>query len=519
MLVSAKCQPQNRLCTDLYMTLSLGDSGPVPDCNNDGTVLEFQKAEVVTFPGLTPEISTAETPQGNGFAIELATTAMAQPGTVPVTLHDVPDPNFPRVTVDYTIHVTITSRTPPPPGLVSIAVTPNPASVAVNQNLSFVATGTFQDGSTQNLTTSVTWGSTDTTVATISNLAGTQGSATGLTAGSATITATANGGVGITGSAALTVTPKAPATLQSISITPNPASLVVNQSFQLTATGLYSDGTMQNLTTQVSWSSSDTTVATIGNQGQPSQVGGLAFGVAPGSVTITATFNDPTSGTITGRAPLTVTTQGPIVSLAVSAVPNDTGGTTNLACVPQSAVSSPTWAWHAYRDDGTPGGVLFSSPNVEAPTATFSPNSAGLGTGFYLFCVITGAGGAYGSGYTYVIFSSGNTNAIVAVSPSTIHAGTTAVTLDATSSISAASPQWVVQYGGNITPNGLEGYLTIPQANWTTVFMDTSATAPMIETVPAVDFSSPGAYRVQIMVTSTNDFTQQVQTYYFQVVP
>jgi hypothetical protein len=41
--------------------------------------------------------------------------------------------------------------------LVSIAVTPSPASVAAGQTVQFSATGTYSDSSTKNLTTSVTW--------------------------------------------------------------------------------------------------------------------------------------------------------------------------------------------------------------------------------------------------------------------------------------------------------------------------------------------------------------------------
>jgi hypothetical protein len=524
MLVGARCQPRERFCTDINMTVTIGQ-GPqlIPNCVNNGP-LQFEDREVVTFPGLTPEIATAEVPESAGFyAIQFSATAVANSGTVAVTLHDVPDPNFPRNGDDYTIHVTIIGAGPGQHGLVSIAVTPNPASVSVNQTLTFVATGHYSDGTTQDLTTTTNWAAAPLGIATISNSAGSQGAATGLTPGFTNITASAKDpitGADVFGSAILTVVAAAAPSLQSISITPNPASLLMNQSLQLTATGLYSDGTMQNLTNQASWSSSDPTVATVGNQGQGTQIGGLAMGVAPGSVTITANLSDPVTGTtITGTAPLTVTTQGPIVSLVLSAQPNPTGGATNLACMPQSGTGSPTWAWHGYRDDGTTDGVFFSSPNVEAPTATLSGNSAGLGTGFYLFCVVTESGGAYGSGYIYVTLSTGDTIASVAVSPSTIHAGATPVTLDATSSLNAQSPQWTVQYGGNITPNGIEGYLTIPQASWTTVFTDTSPTAPMVEIVPAAYFTAPGAYRVQIMVTSSNDFSQQVQTYYFQVVP
>jgi Bacterial Ig-like domain (group 2)/Collagen triple helix repeat (20 copies) len=54
----------------------------------------------------------------------------------------------------------------PPPTLISIAVTPTNATIYPG-NEQFVATGTYSDGSTQIITTSVTWSSSNTAVATI----------------------------------------------------------------------------------------------------------------------------------------------------------------------------------------------------------------------------------------------------------------------------------------------------------------------------------------------------------------
>src|SRR6202020_1042329 len=113
--------------------------------------------------------------------------------------------------------------------------------------------GTFSDGTTQNLTSSVTWSSGTTSIATI-NAAGL---ATGAGIGTSTITATS--GV-ISGSTVLTVTA---ATLQSIAVTPANPSISKGATQQFTATGTFSDGTTQNLTSTVTWSSGTTSVATI----------------------------------------------------------------------------------------------------------------------------------------------------------------------------------------------------------------------------------------------------------------
>ncbi|MBI4689286.1 MAG: DUF1566 domain-containing protein [Nitrospirae bacterium] len=85
------------------------------------------------------------------------------------------------------------------------------------------------------------------------------------------------------------------ATLVSITVTPANPSITEGATRQFTATGTYSDSTTQNLTTSVTWSSSNASVATINNSG-------LATGIAAGSTTIKAT-----SGSISGSTSLTVT--------------------------------------------------------------------------------------------------------------------------------------------------------------------------------------------------------------------
>ena len=172
------------------------------------------------------------------------------------------------------------------PALVSISVTPATGSVAAGIGQQFTATGKYSDGSTQNLTSTAKWTSSATAVATVK----TGGLATGVAPGTATITAK-SGTIG--GSATLTVTA---ALLTSISVTPATATVAAGNGQQFTATGKYSNGSTQNLSSTVQWSSSATGVATVSS-------GGLATSVAPGTATITAK-----SGTISGSATLTVTT-------------------------------------------------------------------------------------------------------------------------------------------------------------------------------------------------------------------
>ena len=174
-----------------------------------------------------------------------------------------------------------TSAPPPPPPktLVSISVTSASSTIANGTTQQFTATGHYSDNSTQNLTNSVTWNSSNAAVATISNSAGSEGLATGVGIGAATITA-ASGSV--TGSAALTVTATA---LISISIAPSSPSIAQGTTLQFTATGSYSDGSIQILTSSVTWSSSNLTVATISNSAGSQ---GLATALGTGQTTVTA---------------------------------------------------------------------------------------------------------------------------------------------------------------------------------------------------------------------------------------
>src|SRR5437867_2948110 len=100
-----------------------------------------------------------------------------------------------------------------------IAVTPTTPSIANGTTRQFTATGTYSDFTTQDLTTQVTWSSSSTAVATISNAGGSQGLATSVAAGTTTIAATL--GL-VSGNTTLTVTA---ATLSTIDVTPTDPSI------------------------------------------------------------------------------------------------------------------------------------------------------------------------------------------------------------------------------------------------------------------------------------------------------
>ncbi len=142
----------------------------------------------------------------------------------------------------------------------------------------FTATGTYTDSSAQNLSTPGNLGLLQRQrLATISNASGSQGLASTVAVGSTMISATSGA---VSGSTALTVTS---ATLVSIAVTPTHPLIANGRSESLTATGTYTDSSTQNITTQVTWASSNTTVATISNA-QGSQ--GLASAASLGNATL-----------------------------------------------------------------------------------------------------------------------------------------------------------------------------------------------------------------------------------------
>lgn len=183
-----------------------------------------------------------------------------------------------------------------PAVVVSIAVTPTAPSVPLGLSTRFTATGTYTDGSSHDLTTSVTWSSSSPDVAPVSNAGGSEGVATGALPGVTTVRAY-DPAAGVAGTGTLTVTP---ATLASLAIGPATATVAVAGTQQLVATGTYTDGTQHDVTASVTWTSSDPTVAAVSNATGSS---GLATAVAPGTVTVQG--RDPGTG-VAASATITV---------------------------------------------------------------------------------------------------------------------------------------------------------------------------------------------------------------------
>ncbi|MGA2737700.1 MAG: Ig-like domain-containing protein [Bryobacteraceae bacterium] len=244
------------------------------------------------------------------------------------------------------------------PNLISISVNPQSATIVAGNTQQFTATGTYGDGSTQDLTASAAWSSTSSATGTVGNSPGNDGLALGVAQGQATIAA-ASGAV--SGSGQLTVTA---AQLVAIAVTPANPTITAGGSQQFTATGTYTDGSTQDLTTTAAWSASPAGEALIGNAAGSQ---GLAQGLAAGQATVKAA-----SGAIAGSTALTINPAPPqLTSIAVSPL-----SATVFAGSSQQFTATGTYSDGSTQD--LTATVTWSADPSTAASFANSPGSQGL---------------------------------------------------------------------------------------------------------------------------------------------
>lgn len=193
------------------------------------------------------------------------------------------------------------------PTISSVYVTPAAVTVGIGQTSPLAAYATYSDGTQNQLTgSSVGWSSSDTTIATVTSPGG---SVTGVAIGSATITATSQG---VSGTATATVTL---ANITSLVINTTPGSTTKQTTATITGTNgtlqfyAYANGSASNDVTQaVSWTSSNTGVATISSGN--SSGNGLASAVGPGTTNITATTTNSSTGQVVSSQTIVLTVTG-----------------------------------------------------------------------------------------------------------------------------------------------------------------------------------------------------------------
>jgi trimeric autotransporter adhesin len=190
------------------------------------------------------------------------------------------------------------------PTISSVYVTPASATLGVGQSTPLTAYATYSDGTQNQISgSSVGWSSSATNIATVTSPGG---SVTGVALGTATITASAQG---VTGTATVNVTVSNITSLV-ITITPGSTQAITTATINGTTGTLqfyaYANGSASNDVTQaVTWSSSNTGVATIASGGTSGN--GLASAVAAGTTNITATTTNTATGALVSSQTIVLT--------------------------------------------------------------------------------------------------------------------------------------------------------------------------------------------------------------------
>ena len=119
-------------------------------------------------------------------------------------------------------------------------------------------------------------------------------------------------------------------TLTSVSVGPQSLTLNINETWQMGATGTYSDGTQKTLTSGVVWSTSDASIVSVG------QTSGVVQGQGIGQATITASAGSCSS--CSGSTTVTVVLTG-VTSIVIN--PGSSSATVNVSTAYYNATAEP----------------------------------------------------------------------------------------------------------------------------------------------------------------------------------
>lgn len=181
--------------------------------------------------------------------------------------------------------------------ITGISVTAGASIIEVGTTLQVTATGTTPGGTT-NLNGSVTWSSSNPAAVSVDG----NGLVTGVANGTATITATLG-----QYSASVAVT-ASNATLQSIAVS-GPAGVDVCNTGTYTASGNYSDSTTRDITTLVTWSLTDSSVARMSTRAVDAN---LLITKLAGTTGVVATRN----GVVSPALPVTIANDLTAIAMA-----------------------------------------------------------------------------------------------------------------------------------------------------------------------------------------------------------
>jgi uncharacterized protein YjdB len=157
------------------------------------------------------------------------------------------------------------------PDLVSLTINDISSSLKVSDTFQLIVTGIYSDAATQNLTSSATWSVADAAVLNVSSA----GLVTALSAGTTIVTVVYEG-LTIERSIAIKA-------LVDLRISPPSLTLAIASSQQLSVTGTYTDDSVEDVESLVTWQSSDSSVATISTSG-------VVIAISAGTTSVTASL-------------------------------------------------------------------------------------------------------------------------------------------------------------------------------------------------------------------------------------
>lgn len=232
-----------------------------------------------------------------------------------------------------------------PVSLISLSISPSTATLPLGIQARLIATGTFSDSSTRDVSSSVIWSSSNPTVATVAQ----DGQLKSNAVGAATVSA-AQGKIAC--SANVTVSDAA---LTAIAVSADSMILAIGRKDQLKAQGTFTDGTSREITNTVTWSSSSPSVVVI-------SPGGVAQAKGVGTANVIAALGSVSGGqalTATAAALNTITVSSSQSSLPVGTTTQLTATGTYSDGTAHDLTASVQWSSSSQSVIAiSPGGVV-----------------------------------------------------------------------------------------------------------------------------------------------------------------
>ena len=320
--------------------------------------------------GTTVSLSPTSIAASGASTMTVIVSSSAPSGTQPILLTGTSDSTIERATVLLTV----------PASLTSIAVTPLSATVLVPHTLQFTAVGYYSDGTSHDLTTTVSWASSNPSAATINA----SGTVTAVAVGNTGITATLNSIVSNTAALSVQV-PKPPAGAPSFSpmsgIYNSPQIVTLSDGTPGVSIYYTTDGSIPTINSPLyAGAISVATTTTIraiaaGNGYPPSSVATATYTIQA----VTPTFS-PGSGTYNTSQSVTLSDTTPGVSIYYTT--NGSIPTTNstLYAGPIAVATTTTIKAIAAGNGYSQSSVANATYTIQAVTPTFLPGSGTYNT-------------------------------------------------------------------------------------------------------------------------------------------